>query len=62
MRTKTYHANSIKDLLVKQKIATMSELQTALGTHVNMTVIRKLQSYPTIAVILIGVNIIRSMK
>jgi hypothetical protein len=43
MRTKTYHANSIKDLLVKQKIATMSELQTALGTHVNMTVIRKLQ-------------------
>ncbi len=42
MRTKTYHANSIKDLLVKQKIATMAELQTALGTHVNMTVIRKL--------------------
>jgi hypothetical protein len=38
MRTKTYHANSIKDLLVKQKIATMSELQAALGTHVNMTV------------------------
>ncbi len=43
MRTKTYHANSIKDLLIKQKIATMSELQTVLGTHVNMTVIRKLQ-------------------
>ena len=44
MRTQTYHAHSIKDLLVKRKIATMSELQTALGTHVNMTVIRKLQN------------------
>lgn len=43
MRTKTFDASTIKDLLLRQKIATMAELQTALGTHVNMTVIRKLQ-------------------
>ena len=43
MRSKTFDAGNIKELLVRQKIATMPELQTALGTNVNMTVIRKLQ-------------------
>lgn len=43
MRTKTFDASTIKELLIRQKIATMPELQTALGTHVNMTIIRKLQ-------------------
>ena len=43
MRSKTFDASNIKELLARQKIATMPELQTALGTHVNMTVIRKLQ-------------------
>ena len=43
MRTKTFDAGNIKALLVRQQIATRPELQSALGTHVNMTVIRKLQ-------------------
>jgi arginine repressor len=43
MRSKTFDASNIKELLARQKIATMPELQTTLGTHVNMTVIRKLQ-------------------
>ena len=43
MRSKTFTANNIKEFLLRQKIATMPELQTALGSRVNMTVIRKLQ-------------------
>ena len=43
MRSGTFDAGNIKELLAKQKIATMPELKTALGTHVNMTVIRKLK-------------------
>ena len=43
MRTKSYDASYIKQYLTKHKIATMAELQTVLGTDVNMTVIRKLK-------------------
>jgi hypothetical protein len=43
MRTNNFHSNKIKELLTKQKIATMTELQSALGTSVRMTVIRKLR-------------------
>ena len=43
MRSKTFNASTIKEFLLRRKIATMPELQTALGSRVNMTVIRKLQ-------------------
>ncbi len=43
MRPKSYDANIIKEFLEKNKIATMIELQTILGTNINMTVIRKLK-------------------
>ena len=43
MRPKLYNTNKIKEFLEKNKIATMIELQTVLGTNVNMTVIRKLK-------------------
>jgi len=43
MRSKTFNASTIKEFLLRRKIATMPELQTALGTRVNMTVIRKLE-------------------
>jgi hypothetical protein len=36
MRSKTFDASNIKELLARQKIATMPELQTTLGTHVNI--------------------------
>lgn len=49
MRTKTFDADSIKLYLKTNKIATIDELKTVLGTKVNMTVIRKLKelSYHT---------------
>lgn len=43
MRTKLFDVESIKELLMRQKTATMPELKNVLGTVVNMTVIRKLQ-------------------
>jgi len=42
MKTKTYHASTIRSLLRKKKIATMAELKAALSTNVDMTVFRKL--------------------
>ncbi len=43
MRIKKFSSNNIRKLLLKQKISTMPELKAALGTDVNMTVIRKLR-------------------
>jgi len=43
MRRQTYNSDNIKEFLKKNKIATISELKTILGTSVKMTVIRKLK-------------------
>jgi hypothetical protein len=43
MRPVEYSHDSIADLLLKQKIATMPELMTALGTDARRTVFRKLK-------------------
>lgn len=43
MRKKTFTSNKIKELITKQKIATMEDLKSALGSSVKMTVIRKLR-------------------
>ena len=42
MKTPHFDASTIKHLLKKQKIATLDELKTALGTHAPATVFRKL--------------------
>lgn len=42
MNTPKFHASTLKTLLEKQKIATLDELKTALGTHTSVTVFRKL--------------------
>jgi len=49
MRTEEFHAESLVQLLKRQKIATMPELKQALGTSVDVTVFRKLSvlSYRT---------------
>lgn len=43
MRPIRFHASSIVALLRKQRIATLDEIKTALGTRVDMTVFRKLR-------------------
>lgn len=43
MRTARFQPSSLRALLGRQKIATMEELKRALGTDVNMTVLRKLR-------------------
>jgi hypothetical protein len=43
MRTKSYEENTLEALFELQKIATMPELKSALGTDVTMTVFRKLK-------------------
>ena len=49
MRPILFHAEDLRSVLRKQKIATMSELKAALGTDVDVTVFRKLHelSYRT---------------
>ena len=49
MRIERLDANRLVELLRKRKIATMPELKAALGTHVDVTVFRKLKklSYRT---------------
>jgi len=49
MRPILFHAQDLRRVLRKQKIATMSELKAALGTDVDVTVFRKLHelSYRT---------------
>ncbi len=44
MRPERYHAEDLVHLLRSRKIATMSELKEALGTHADATVFRKLES------------------
>ncbi len=44
MRMERLHAKRLVELLTKRKIATMSELKTALGTNVDVTVFRKLKT------------------
>ncbi len=43
MKSETFHADQLVRLLRKRKIATMDQLKQALGTHVEMTVFRKLK-------------------
>jgi len=43
MRKPTLHSDLLLKLLLKQKIATLDELKTALGTNSSMTVFRKLK-------------------
>ena len=42
MNTQKYNASNLKTLLKRQKIATLDELKTVLGTDVSVTVFRKL--------------------
>lgn len=43
MRPETFHSNVLVELLRRDKIATITELKTALGTEVDVTVFRKLK-------------------
>lgn len=43
MRTQAFQAHSIRSWLLAHKVATLPELKQALGTHVSMTVFRKLR-------------------
>jgi hypothetical protein len=43
MRTESFHADDLAKALRRSKIATMPELKRALGTHVDVTVFRKLR-------------------
>lgn len=46
MKHKTIPAKTIEKLLYKQKMATMAELKTVLGTQVDMTIYRKMKELP----------------
>jgi hypothetical protein len=46
MRTAQFHAATLVQLLEKRQVATMAELKHALGTEVDMTVLRKLREVP----------------
>lgn len=46
MRTSRYRADALVRLLRKRKVATMPELKAALGTAVDLTVLRKLKELP----------------
>jgi len=43
MATRRFHAEALRELLRRQKIATMGELKEALGSRVDLTVFRKLK-------------------
>lgn len=43
MMTQRYHTDDLSKLLKRKKIATMTELKRALGTHADATVFRKLK-------------------
>ncbi len=43
MRTESFHADRLAEVLQARKIATMPELKAALGTRVDLTVFRKLR-------------------
>ncbi len=43
MKTATYHSETVRKLIEKQKVATLSEIKSALGTDVSMTASRKLK-------------------
>ena len=44
-----YHAEALRELLLKQRITTMEQLKKALGTNADLTILRKLKelSYHT---------------
>ena len=44
MRTERFHADDLARLLKRQKIATIDELKRALGTDVDSTLFRKLET------------------
>jgi hypothetical protein len=44
MRTETFRAQTLVQLLRRRTIATMADMKTALGTAVDMTVFRKLRT------------------
>ena len=44
MRTETFRAQTLVQLLRRRTIATMADMKTALGTQVDMTVFRKLRT------------------
>ena len=46
MKSKIIPAKTIEKLLYTQKMATMAELKAILGTHVDMTIYRKLKALP----------------
>jgi hypothetical protein len=46
MRTAQFHADTLVRLLEQRQVATMAELKHALGTDVDMTVLRKLREIP----------------
>lgn len=46
MRTPSFHAEAIIDLLQREKIATLEQMKAALGTQTDMTVFRKLREVP----------------
>jgi hypothetical protein len=46
MRTSTFHSKDLVVLLRHNRIATIDELKTALGTDVAITVYRKLKEVP----------------
>ena len=49
MRTASFHADAIREFLVRNQIATLSELKQALGTAVDLTVFRKLRQLDYLA-------------
>ena len=46
MRTAQFHAETLVQLLESRRMATMDDMKRALGTDVNMTVLRKLREIP----------------
>lgn len=44
MRKVTYHAEDLRELFRREKVLTMDAMKKALGTHVKMTVFRKLHT------------------
>ncbi|MFH1834123.1 MAG: hypothetical protein ABH877_03780 [bacterium] len=46
MRTAQFHSDTLVRLLEERRIATMDDMKSALGTNVDMTVLRKLRELP----------------
>ena len=44
MRPRSFHADELRSLILRSKIATLDELKQALGTAVDVTIFRKLRS------------------